>query len=578
MKQVKPTVFISYNHNDSSIAFEIRDFLIANDINVLIDESMLAGEFISDFIRSSISNSDYTLSIVSNNSLQSGWVSIETIESIYKSKYDKKKVLIACYLENDFFDDEYASTIVDKIDKEIDNLKALADRYHEQRINTNDLDNKKTRLYNLRQNITSIIGYLKSTLCIDISETKFEAAKKQLLKAIILGYKGPVRELPPSIAPHSNKLKKSLIQKITSASPKKILSIDDGGARSLISIGILNQIEKILRIKHDDSNLLLSDYFDLIGGSSTGGLIAAFLSKGLSVTEVASICLNHFPHLYKKKLFSIDIFNPRFNSKYFKNFLYRFFGSTTMASNEWKTGLCVTMKRLNPPALWFATNIPTGTYFNQTERMLASDVLLASMASPGIFDPQKIRLENGVEAYFVDGGLSTAKNPALHLFLLAINNSGELKWDKGEENLLVTSIGAGNWPKPIKRGKPRILNWFTEIPNIVLDDANKYNQLILQGMSNSPTAKNIDVEFGNFSTNLFSSEPMLSYIRYNADLTKLGLNEIGIEKSDLEISNLQNYINTTKLTELYEIGNKVGKLYVNKSHFPNTFNIWKNDM
>ena len=59
---------------------------------------------------------------------------------------------------------------------------------------------------------------------------------------------------------------------------KKILSLDGGGIRGALTLGFLEHIEKLLQLKENNPKLKLCDYFDLIGGTSTGAIIAAGLS------------------------------------------------------------------------------------------------------------------------------------------------------------------------------------------------------------------------------------------------------------------------------------------------------------
>ncbi|POS00770.1 patatin-like phospholipase [Flavobacterium croceum DSM 17960] len=56
----------------------------------------------------------------------------------------------------------------------------------------------------------------------------------------------------------------------------RILSLDGGGIRGIISCVILKYIEEQLQ-KQDNPNAKIGDYFDLIAGTSTGGLITALL-------------------------------------------------------------------------------------------------------------------------------------------------------------------------------------------------------------------------------------------------------------------------------------------------------------
>ena len=56
----------------------------------------------------------------------------------------------------------------------------------------------------------------------------------------------------------------------------KILSIDGGGIRGIIPAVILNYIEKGLQTQSGNPNATLADYFDLVAGTSTGGILSCF--------------------------------------------------------------------------------------------------------------------------------------------------------------------------------------------------------------------------------------------------------------------------------------------------------------
>jgi patatin-like phospholipase/acyl hydrolase len=62
--------------------------------------------------------------------------------------------------------------------------------------------------------------------------------------------------------------------------PKRTLAIDGGGVRGVIALTFLAQIEAILRTRTKNPELRLCDYFDLIGGTSTGAIIAVGLALG----------------------------------------------------------------------------------------------------------------------------------------------------------------------------------------------------------------------------------------------------------------------------------------------------------
>ena len=81
-------------------------------------------------------------------------------------------------------------------------------------------------------------------------------------------------------------MSKSIKNTKYSAATKRILSIDGGGIRGCLTLGYLRKIEDIVRARLDNPDAVLSDYFDLIGGTSTGGLIAAQLALGFDVATV----------------------------------------------------------------------------------------------------------------------------------------------------------------------------------------------------------------------------------------------------------------------------------------------------
>ena len=74
--------------------------------------------------------------------------------------------------------------------------------------------------------------------------------------------------------------------------PKRMLSLDGGGIRGVLTLEYLEVIEAMLRKRYNDESLLLCDYFDLIGGTSTGSIIAAGLAFGLTVAQLKALYRN----------------------------------------------------------------------------------------------------------------------------------------------------------------------------------------------------------------------------------------------------------------------------------------------
>src|SRR5262249_35490618 len=71
--------------------------------------------------------------------------------------------------------------------------------------------------------------------------------------------------------------------------PKRILSLDGGGIRGILTLEYLSAIENMLKKRSGSDDCLLCDYFDLIGGTSTGSIIAAGLACGMSVARLKQL-------------------------------------------------------------------------------------------------------------------------------------------------------------------------------------------------------------------------------------------------------------------------------------------------
>src|SRR6266849_9732039 len=86
--------------------------------------------------------------------------------------------------------------------------------------------------------------------------------------------------------------------------PKRILALDGGGLRGILTVGFLARTEALLRDRHGAGDgFRLCHSFDLIAGTSTGAIIAAALAAGMTVDEV----IGHYRRL-GREVFSKDWF------------------------------------------------------------------------------------------------------------------------------------------------------------------------------------------------------------------------------------------------------------------------------
>jgi uncharacterized protein len=386
----------------------------------------------------------------------------------------------------------------------------------------------------------------------------------------------------------------ALLDRFNSAGPKRILALDGGGIRGALTLGYLQQMEDILRKQHnDDPAFRLCDYFDLIGGTSTGSIIASCLAIGMKVSDIKDMYFQLGGKIFAKKykwwnIFQIDdLLKAGYDAKPLEEELKKVFEDIQLGDDKRiKTGLCIVAKRADTNSVWPLINHPNGKYFDSVDgknkEILLWQAVRASAAAPTYFLPQVINVGGGMaEAAFVDGGVSMANNPSLQLLMVATLNGFPFKWKMGEDNILLVSVGTGmsKWEKiPAKVSKNNLLNWAKEIPDMLMQDASWHNQAILQWMSKCDTRWRIDGEIGDLSTDRMAHDSnkksLLTYLRYNFWLDATSLKMLmNKEYSAKQVTDLVEMSNADSRFELYEIGEKSALKDMINGHFPESFKI-----
>jgi hypothetical protein len=154
-------------------------------IEVVLDiDSMPAGEHIADFIHRSIRDSDAVVSVISSRSLLSAWVASETIGSMNRNKWGDNVTLIACYQDDEWFQPEFRLQCTQKIDDRLKRIEELIPEYAAKKLDSTDLNEEKSRLYDLRNNLGTILAAFKDSLCLDIRDAQFDDSGRRLVAAI----------------------------------------------------------------------------------------------------------------------------------------------------------------------------------------------------------------------------------------------------------------------------------------------------------------------------------------------------------------------------------------------------------
>lgn len=366
----------------------------------------------------------------------------------------------------------------------------------------------------------------------------------------------------------------TLYERLTAPGPKRILALDGGGIRGALTLGYLQRIESVLRRRHQRPDLKLCDYFDLIGGTSTGSIIAAALAIGMDASEIKRIYLELGGRVFGNKMWKI--WKARFDAKPLEEELEKVFGDITLGDERIRTGLCIVTKRADTGSTWPLLNHPRGKFYEANKPILLRNAIRASSAAPTYFIPELIDVGAGEIGAFVDGGVSMANNPALQLFLVATLKSFPYRYPIGEHELLLVSIGTGVWET---RGvshevtESNVLDWASSVPSMLMDDASWQNQLLLQYISRTPTPWVIDREVGNLAADLLGPAPALTYLRYNAWLERAGLEKLGLHTLKDRAEQLREMSAAENREALALVGETAAAWDVLDEHFPDAFNV-----
>ena len=318
--------------------------------------------------------------------------------------------------------------------------------------------------------------------------------------------------------------------------PKRLLSFDGGGVRGAISVAFLERIEAIFK-EHQakllsdyiaekertgvvDANLTaarekrnapfrLADWFDLVGGTSTGSLIAGAVALGFNTDDIKKFYLERAPYVFARPFWRIPGLQSKFDARALRQEIDAIVSQRTLDSPDLITGLSVVSKRMDTGSPWILTNNPKNPYW-ETKEPTQDDpgwlgnryyklatLVRASTAAPHFFDPEIVQTladevkQTGIQAagpedqdwldrvneklgrfprltmlltklralrvagakganpkthgLFVDGGVTPFNNPSFALLMQVLVEPLGIRWKLGPENFTFVSIGTGGY-------------------------------------------------------------------------------------------------------------------------------------
>ncbi|MGI9553396.1 MAG: CBASS cGAMP-activated phospholipase [Thermodesulfobacteriota bacterium] len=309
---------------------------------------------------------------------------------------------------------------------------------------------------------------------------------------------------------------------------KKILSLDGGGIRGIIPAIILAEFEKNI-------GKPVSEAFDLIAGTSTGGILA----MGLTIPGTGKK-----PKFKAKDLISIyekdgrSIFDrsfwqgvssgwgwteEKYSHKNLDRVLNKYFGKRTLKSAL--TNVLISSYELEERRPFFFKS-----WRKEYNAYEMKKVARATSAAPTFFEPLQLKHKNKKIA-LVDGGVFV-NNPAVSAYAEAVRIYPD------EKEFIVISLGTGQLTRPIHYDDAKdwgMVSWVKPVIDVVLDGVSDAVDYQLE--------KILDKNFYRFQTELdIGNDDMDDASRANIEALKMEAAQI-----------LTDSENRKKLTEIYKI-------------------------
>lgn len=219
--------------------------------------------------------------------------------------------------------------------------------------------------------------------------------------------------------------------------PFRILSLDGGGAKGFYSLGVLREVEAMLRTS-------LDQHFDLIFGTSTGAIIASLLAMGRTVSEIHDLYKEHVVRIMERK-------SPDAKTKALTTLATEVYGDAKFDAMKTGVGIVATKWMVERPMIFkgdLAQAHGRSATFVPGFGVPVGDAVVASCSAFPFFNRKTVKTSAGDSIELIDGGYC-ANNPTLYAIADAVAALG-LRPDQ----LRVLSIGVGNYPAP----KPRPLS------------------------------------------------------------------------------------------------------------------------
>lgn len=248
---------------------------------------------------------------------------------------------------------------------------------------------------------------------------------------------------------------------------KTILAIDGGGVKGIIPLHALVRLESRTR-------QACGDLFDMIAGTSTGSVIAAGLSLGISARGLLAMYRNLAEQAFKRLplwRIALNLGNHRYDNFFIEKTLDELGADRPL--NSLPNDILITAKNTRSGQTDFLVR-DNPANAQRWGTMSLKDAVLASIAAPTYFPAHGARVL-GEDFVWVDGGVGVSGNPCYQAAVEALHYSGG-EYPPGDTRLM--SFGTGRSPHKIRPDRATALDWASWTLSELLDDAAEWQTYV----------------------------------------------------------------------------------------------------
>jgi len=379
--------------------------------------------------------------------------------------------------------------------------------------------------------------------------------------------------------------------------PKRMLALDGGGVRGAITVAFLEQIEAVLS-EHLKRPVQLGNWFDLIGGTSTGAIIAGALAMGFSIADIKRFYFDLAPKVFRRPFWRILGLQTKYDARTLRREIEDIVGTRTLGSEDLITGFCLISKRIDTGSPWLLSNNPRARYWETrpgdnghigNRHYPLANLVRASTAAPFYFEPETLPIVEGEKpGVFMDGGVTPHNNPSLRMFLMAVMEAHRLCWKVGPENLTIVSIGTGSQreqiiPDELGMGRTARLAFRTILA--LMDDIKTFVLMQMQYLGECLTPWRIDSELGTLCGETPAGGKLFRFLRYDVQLElpwieSLGKDveeEFGRKLTEVDVLRMRSMDDPTIIEDVYRLARIAARKQVDPAHWTGELATWCNE-